>query len=78
MDPILLVALLIDNKELILATVTSVVTGASALAALTPTKKDDNVFSKILNLLAFNVGGAKPKESTGLILGVIKLLGSKK
>lgn len=78
MDPVLLLTLLIDNKEAILATATAIVTGASALAALTPTKKDDNIFNKLLNILALNVGGAKPGESDGILLGIIKLLGSKK
>lgn len=45
------------------------VTGASAIAALTPTKKDDEFFGKALaairkvaNLLALNVANAKPKD----------------
>ncbi len=42
---------------------TSIVTGASALAALTPTDKDDKVMTKVKNVLdicALNVGNAKP------------------
>lgn len=43
---------------------------ASAVAALTPTKKDDAVVAKILNgikmianIFALNIGNAKPKDS---------------
>lgn len=42
-----------------------VVAGASAVAALTPTTRDDEVLGKIknvLNWLALNVGGAKPQK----------------
>lgn len=45
--------------------ITGLVTAASAITALTPTKKDDKVISKILsflNLIALNVGNAKPKD----------------
>lgn len=49
--------------------ITGLVTAASAVAALTPTKRDDKIISKILgvlrkvsNLLALNVMNAKPKE----------------
>ena len=45
------------------------VTAASAIAALTPTKKDDNAIGKVLdfirsiaNVFAINVGNAKPKD----------------
>lgn len=45
------------------------IAGASAVAALTPTKRDDAFFSKALaivkkiaNLLALNVANAKPKD----------------
>ena len=47
----------------ILIALTSIVTGASALSALTPTQKDDvfwNKIKKILNVFALNVGNAKP------------------
>lgn len=47
----------------------ALVTAASAIAALTPTKKDDTVIAKVLkfikgiaNLFAINVGNAKPKD----------------
>ena len=48
--------------DLIIA-LTSIVTGASALTALTPSDKDDKVMSKIkgvLDICALNVGNAKP------------------
>ncbi|MGN0919312.1 MAG: hypothetical protein ACI4OR_00925 [Alphaproteobacteria bacterium] len=47
----------------ILVALTSIVTGASALSALTPTAKDDAFWAKIkkgLNFFALNVGNAKP------------------
>ncbi len=47
----------------IVIAVTSIVSGSSALAALTPTQKDDNILAKIkkvLNFFALNVGNAKP------------------
>lgn len=46
----------------ILIAVSSIVAGASALSALTPTVKDDavlNTVKKGLDLLALNVGNAK-------------------
>jgi len=47
----------------ILVALTSIVTGASAISALTPTPKDDAFWSKIkkaLNFCALNVGNARP------------------
>lgn len=48
-----------------------VVTAASAVAALTPTKKDDDAIAKALvfirkvaNLFALNVANAKPKDDS--------------
>ena len=44
--------------------ISTVITAASAIAAITPTKKDDAVMAKIkgfINLFALNVGNAKPK-----------------
>ncbi len=46
----------------ILVAISSIIAGASALAALTPTTKDDLILSKIksvLNVLALNIGNAK-------------------
>ncbi|MBO7483781.1 MAG: hypothetical protein J6T55_01495 [Alphaproteobacteria bacterium] len=47
----------------ILIALTSIITGASAISALTPTTKDDAFWSKVkkvLNFCALNVGNAKP------------------
>lgn len=47
----------------IITALTSIVTGASAISALTPTPKDDNFWTKIkkaLNFCALNVGNARP------------------
>ncbi|MCB9996601.1 MAG: hypothetical protein H6869_09215 [Rhodospirillales bacterium] len=44
---------------------TSVVTAASAITALTPTKKDDRIrgyILAVLNFLALNIGNAKRDE----------------
>ena len=46
----------------ILVAITSVVTAASAICALTPTPKDDTIVAKLrqfLDVLALNVGKAK-------------------
>ena len=48
-----------------LLAVTSVVTAASAITALTPTKKDDRIRGYILsmlNFLALNIGNARRKD----------------
>ena len=48
-------------NELLIA-ISSVVSGASAVAALTPTTKDDTVWNKVkkgIDVLALNVGNAK-------------------
>ena len=48
--------------ELLIA-ISGIISGASALAALTPTQKDDAVLAKVkrgLDVLALNVGYAKP------------------
>ncbi len=53
-----------ENKEGILQVVTAVIAAASAIAALTPTPKDDGLLkkvSKIVDLLALNVFRAKDK-----------------
>ena len=50
----------------VLIALTSVVTAASAICALTPTPKDDNFVAKVrsfLNVLALNIGGAKLAKS---------------
>ena len=56
---------LIENWAGILTAITSVIAAASAIAALTPTPKDDGAVAKIkglVNLLALNFGFAKNKE----------------
>lgn len=52
------------NWEAILLILTSAVALASAVAALTPTPKDDSIVKKVyglLDALALNVGKAKDK-----------------
>ncbi len=52
------------HADQIIGALTSIVTGASALAALTPTPKDDSLFGKlykVVDFLALNVGKAKDK-----------------
>ena len=52
------------NWEAILLVLTSAVALASAVAALTPTPKDDSIVKKVYGLidaLALNVGKAKDK-----------------
>ena len=51
-----------QHSEQIIDALTAIVTGASALAALTPTPKDDTFLGKVYKLvdwLALNVGKAK-------------------
>jgi hypothetical protein len=53
-----------ENWEAILAVLTGVIATAAAVAALTPTPKDDGIVKKLyklLDLLAINVGKAKDK-----------------
>jgi hypothetical protein len=52
------------HADQIIGALTSIVTGASALAALTPTPKDDSLIGKIykvIDFLALNIGKAKDK-----------------
>ena len=51
-----------DHVPAWLAAATSLVTAASAVSAITPTPKDDQMLSgvlRVLNLLALNVGHAQ-------------------
>jgi len=51
-----------ENWVEVLFAITAVISAASAIAALTPTPKDDLVIAKIrkfINLLALNIGNAK-------------------
>ena len=55
---------IIENKEQLFGVVTAVIAAASAIAALTPTPKDDTIIGKAYKLvdwLAFNVFKAKDK-----------------
>ena len=55
---------LVSNVDSILFAVSAVVAAASAVAALTPTPKDDSIVAKaykVLDWLALNVGKAKDK-----------------
>ena len=51
---------LIENWDKILLALTSIVTGASIIARLTPTKKDDKVIEAIMKLI--NVIAINPKK----------------
>ena len=53
---------IVENSDQILFAATSVVAAASALAALTPTPKDDGfarLLRKVVDFLALNFGNAK-------------------
>lgn len=55
---------IVTHSSELIAILTGVVTVASAIAALTPTPKDDNVVGKaykVVDWLALNVGKAKDK-----------------
>ncbi len=57
---------IISSWNDILIAISSIISGASALSALTPTKKDDTVLSTIkkgIDILALNVGNAKPANA---------------
>tara|TARA_R110002050_G_scaffold6130_1_gene25930 strand:+ start:3136 stop:3315 length:180 start_codon:yes stop_codon:yes gene_type:complete len=56
---------ILENKEALIGILTGVVALASAIAALTPTPKDDTIVGKIykvVDMLALNVGKAKDKS----------------
>ncbi len=53
---------IINNLNEVWIVISSIVSGASAITALTPTQKDDTIlaqFKKLMNVLALNVGNAK-------------------
>ncbi len=57
-----MIQFIINNFTDFLAALTSVVTGASALSAMTPTQKDDKFLGKakrVLDIFALNVANAK-------------------
>ena len=59
-----IISYLVSNVDSILFAVSAIVAAASAVAALTPTPKDDAVSAKaykVLDWLALNIGKAKDK-----------------
>ena len=57
-----MIKFIMTNFNDIMGAITSIIAGASALSALTPTKKDDsflNTIKKCLDIFALNVGNAK-------------------
>ena len=57
-----MIQFIITKWDEILIAISGIVAGASALAALTPTSKDDSILAKIkkvLDVFALNVGNAK-------------------
>jgi len=59
-----IISYLVSNVDGILFAVSAVVAAASAVAALTPTPKDDSIVAKaykVLDWVALNVGKAKDK-----------------
>ena len=59
-----IISYLVSNVDSILFAVSAVVAAASAVAALTPTPKDDSIVAKaykVLDWVALNVGKAKDK-----------------
>lgn len=57
-----MIQFMIAHLNDILIALSSIVTGASALSALTPTKKDDafwGFIKKILDIFALNIANAK-------------------
>jgi hypothetical protein len=59
-----IIAYLVSNVDSIIAALTAVVAAASAIAAITPTPKDDGLVAKaykVVDWLALNIGKAKDK-----------------
>ena len=59
-----IISYLVSNVDSILFAVSAIVAAASAVAALTPTPKDDSIVAKaykVLDWVALNVGKAKDK-----------------
>ena len=57
-----IITYLISNADNLLAVATAIVAAASAIAALTPTPKDNDLAAKaykVLDWLALNIGKAK-------------------
>ena len=58
-----MIQFIITKWDEILIAISGIVAGASALAALTPTTKDDSVLAKIkkvLDIFALNIRNVKP------------------
>lgn len=56
-----------ENYEVWLAAITGVVTAATAITAITPTRSDDVIIGKVLwvlNLLAGNIGRNRNADDT--------------
>lgn len=59
-----MISYILENKEQLFGVVTTIIAAASAIAALTPTPKDDTIVGKVYKLvdwLALNVFKAKDK-----------------
>ena len=59
-----MISYILENKEQLFGVVTAIIAAASAIAALTPTPKDDTFIGKaykIVDWLALNVFKAKEK-----------------
>ena len=59
-----IISYLVANVDSILFAISAVVAAASAVAALTPTPKDDSIVAKaykVIDWVALNVGKAKDK-----------------
>ena len=57
---------IMTNFNDILGAITSIIAGASALSALTPTQKDDTILRKVkscLALFALNIGNAQTRQA---------------
>jgi len=57
-----MISYIIENKDQLFGVVTSIIAAASAIAALTPTPKDDTVIGKLYKLIdwcALNIFKAK-------------------
>ena len=56
---------IVETIKIVLEGIAYIVFGASIIAAITPTKKDDEILKavkKALNIAAINVKHAKPKD----------------
>lgn len=59
-----IISWLLEHKDQLISAITTIISGASAIAALTPTPKDDTFIGKVYKLIDFcalNIGKAKDK-----------------